>query len=229
MGVACADDGNACTSDDTCDAGGVCQPGAACAPCLTCVPDFGCTEVTPVDVGCDEPIAPGSPLALQPGASDARDTVSWKLTRGPATTPTAFGDPATTTDYTLCVHGRPDEFVSFPFYADVLLSTVLPGGATCADGRPCWKSVRAGRRYRDRAGLRGGVTHLDLRAGDAGRTRLSLKAKGAALALPALPIEGSVLVRLTADGGRCWQAEYTAPRRNDATSFRAKGAAVATP
>ncbi len=225
VGLAC-NDANGCTSSDACDVDGVCR-GTPCGPCSSCVLG-SCTSTAAATDVCDQPLEPGSPLTLEQGSSPARATATWKLTHGPAATPADFGDPSDATAYALCVYRRPPPEPS-PVYADVLLSAVLPGGATCADGKPCWKATKRGFKYQDKTGLRGGVTQLDLRAGKEGRTRLTLKSKGANLALPDLPIDGSVLVRLKADDGRCWQAVYHDPRKNDGSVFKADGAAHVQP
>ena len=224
-GLGC-NDGDPCTPDDTCDAAGICRPGPGCAPCTVCAPSVGCLASGAIATGCDGPTVPGSPLAFKHGSSDGKDAASWKLTRGPETFPGDFADPRANTSYTLCAFTSP--IGSTEFYTDKLLGLVLPGGATCADGRPCWKSSKNGFSYRDHTAARG-ITRLDLRAGAAGRTRLSLKGKGPNLTLPGLPTTLPVLVQLTADGGRCWQVEYTGARKNDSSRFRAEGTARSDP
>jgi len=70
-------------------------------------------------------------------------------------------------------------------------------------------------------GQHGGITRVDLRAGGEGRMRMTVAGRGAGLELPPFPLGGPLLMRLTADDGRCWQTEYLAPTRDDASSYRA--------
>jgi hypothetical protein len=86
-----------------------------------------------------------------------------------------------------------------------------------------WRGSQRSFRHRDRDSLRG-VRRMVLRAGPADRARLRLIGKGAALNLPALPLAGGndVTAQLHATGGACWEASFSAPRRNDARTYNAR-------
>jgi hypothetical protein len=72
--------------------------------------------------------------------------------------------------------------------------------------------------------LPNGILKLDLRAGDAGRARITLKGKGEPLPLPQLPITAlPVTVELRAGTGTCWSATYGAGvQHDDAALFKAR-------
>jgi hypothetical protein len=67
----------------------------------------------------------------------------------------------------------------------------------------------SGWRYGDRDGTPDGLQKLLLRAGDAGKSRLALKGKGAHLTLPAL---GSLALplrtQLRTQASGCWEADF---------------------
>jgi hypothetical protein len=126
----------------------------------------------------------------------------------------AFGDPVrAATGFALCAYD-----------ADglVLSESVLAGGS--CGGRPCWTALAAGGyRYRG-AATSSGLTRLVLKPASAGKARIRVEGRGAALDLPVLPIGTMpVTVQLVRrdDPARCWQAEYTTARANDATVYRA--------
>ena len=80
--------------------------------------------------------------------------------------------------------------------------------------------------YRDRDLTPNGIAKLDLRAGDAGRARITVKGKGANLGLPVLPLkqQPSAVVELLNTAGVCWEARFLAPAPvNDPARFRAVG------
>ena len=91
----------------------------------------------------------------------------------------------------------------------------------CA-GKPCWRSRGDDRvRYQNRERLPDGVDTMQLHAGVAGKARISAKAKGAALDLPALPLALPARVQLQRQNGPCWEATYTTTQRNDGRRFKA--------
>lgn len=70
------------------------------------------------------------------------------------------------------------------------------------------------------------MTKLTLKAGVAGKAKLSATGKGSNLRLPSLPLTGLVTVQFLVNDGRsreCWEAVYTAPSKNEAGKFDAKG------
>ena len=198
------DDGERCTGDDGCLAGtclgvpdAACEAGG-CAP----APAAGCRESTTfADVT----------LLVEDRAPDTRDELAWRWRRDPGTPLAAFGDPATSDGYSLCLYehggGAP---------ALVFAASAGPGG-TCG-GEPCWRSIRDGWVYRDRAGASDGLTRIELESGG----DVIVRGAGAALVPPAPPLALPVTVQLQGTHGECWEARYFAAGagRNDAERFR---------
>ncbi len=208
--VAPCDDGDGCTTMDRCVEGAcVGGPPLTCeSPCETCA--HGRCAV-PRDTGCGTDVPRGSTLALRAGGHAARNELGWRWRGGAPLVP---ADLDTSDSLTLCIA---DEGLDGPV---LRLAATVPGGGAC--GRhPCWQASAAGRRYRNDAGTPDGVTSIRVRPDAAGYGRIEVKAKGEHLAVPALPLTPSVLVRLQrAATGRCWEARFGAPTRNDATRFR---------
>ena len=100
---------------------------------------------------------------------------------------------------------------------------MLVGVAATTPARPCWKTVNGGFKYNDPAMAADGVRSIQLKSGAADRAKANVKGKGAGLAMPALGLDGPVTARLVRIGtNACWQATFSAPTRNDATTFKAK-------
>ena len=101
---------------------------------------------------------------------------------------------------------------------------LLPGGP-CGQ-RACWKTVSAGAKFADRDAKQSGFRKVKLRAGAQGAGFVSVRAKGARLQAPALPLTLPVTVQLLAADDvstECWQTRFTSASRNDAQRFRATG------
>ena len=155
-------------------------------------------------------------LVLKDSANDANDTLTWQWMKGEATTKTDFGDPLTTTDYTLCLY---DETGGVP---SLLLSATAPAGGTCA-GKPCWKETKKGFKYQDKERTLDGLAAIVLKEGNDGKARVTARGKGANLVMPALPLDTKVTVQLVNTAGVCWDAEYSTPAiKNQNTRFRDK-------
>jgi hypothetical protein len=153
---------------------------------------------------------------------DSSDTFSWRWLKGAATPAAVFGDPLATDDYTLCVF---DESTAQP---RLLLGTTIPAGGTCGR-KPCWSGLgrprgAKGFRYANAKGGPGGITALTLVPGIAGKAKVTVRGKGAALDLPPLPAPVPLRVQLEAANGACFDAAYAAAgvRKNDAARFKAK-------
>jgi hypothetical protein len=160
---------------------------------------------------CDAPARAGkSKLQLRDSAQDSSDSVIWRWSGGDALA-SQFGIPLTTTDYALCVYDRSGGA------ATLVQVATAPGGATCF-GRPCWKSLSHGFRFKSSNTSADGVQSVLLKEGLNGRAKLLVKAKGDRLALPP-PVSATqffaqdpaVTVQLVNSLGVCWQATYSAP------------------
>jgi hypothetical protein len=99
--------------------------------------------------------------------------------------------------------------------------TVPPSG-TCA-GKPCWKVLKTGFQYKDKALAAQGVAQILLKGNIVpGKAQLQLKGKGPNLPVTGLPFaqDPSVIMQLGNDAGTCWGTTFTAPAgKNLPTQF----------
>jgi hypothetical protein len=163
--------------------------------------------------GCAKPIVSGRASLVVRSKPNGRDGLVWRWASGAATAKEDYGDPPGGTDLIFCLYDA----------AGLAFTTEVPGGVLCPK-RPCWRTTRAGFRFRDRFGLAAdGIRALSLVAGGDGRARITLVAAGPALGLPSLPLDVPVTAQLVrGDGGRCWDARMSIARKNTATRFRAR-------
>ena len=165
---------------------------------------------TPV-VGCRQSLIAGAArLNLTDSTNDPRDAMSWRWTRG------AVGDgefrQATSRDVFLCLY----DGTSLRFDA------TIPAGALCGS-RACWRA--AGKRvlYRDRSQSRRGIVQVILAAGPSGSSQSQIVwlGQGAKLKPPAPPLTTPVTVQMVSGGG-CYEAVFSAARKNAPGRFRAR-------
>lgn len=216
LGAPCSD-GDACTTGDACDTG-VCLGGGpvACEPCESCDSVAGC--VAAPATGCRTPTLPRkASLQMKDGAPDAKDQVTWKWTRGAATTVADLGTPAGSAGFALCV---------FDATNALLVRLRAPAGGTCGTAS-CWAAlggaVPKGVRYKNRAATPDGIGVLLAKAGSAGQAKASLKAKGDPVPMPALGTLALPLrAQLRTDGGLCLEATFSAAGvvKNGTTEFK---------
>jgi hypothetical protein len=161
---------------------------------------------------------PGLPLALQTGcrqsaqshlryrnnANDAQDKLSWKWTKGNATTRTELGDPTTSADYQLCIFG------------ETALRRACCSGRTCQPARVSEALGRTGYKYSDSAASADGMKTMLLRGGPSGKAKLLVNGQGASLGDPSLPLPlntTGIRVQLTnQSSGLCWESEFPLSR-----------------
>jgi len=172
---------------------------------------IGCTTAT-----CQGALPQKAKLALKRTLDPAKDRLTWTWKSSGTVSLSSFGDPTTTSAYTLCVidqeGGQPT----------VQLDATAPAGDLCA-GVACWKAKPTGFQYKDKDLTPDGLAKIGLKAGDPGKAKLKASGKGANLALPTLPLTAPVTVRLLRkDAPVCWEATYSSPTKNDAASFKAK-------
>lgn len=151
---------------------------------------------------------------------DTRDQLKWKWSKGDATSVPDFKDPANgSASYHVCVYDASAN-------PQPRLDSDVPPSGTCT-GRPCWKASSTGFVYRNKTGAGAdGITSMKLRAGSAGRARIQVKGRGAALQSPALPLTIPVTVQFVAQDGlstECWQTTFSAFTKNESSRFSAKG------
>ncbi len=166
---------------------------------------------------CHGPTAPGAAqLQVRDASADAKDRLQWKWGKGAATTKSALGNPGVDTDYRLCLYDGQDA---------LLAHASAPAGGSCnaKSPRPCWKENATGFRYVDRDATPDGVQQLVLKSGPAGKAKITLKGRGAALQTPALPISHlPVKVQLINSIDECWAATYSTTLKNQTATFKAK-------
>lgn len=164
--------------------------------------------------GCRMPISSGAgQLQIRDRFPDTKDRLQWKWSKGAATAFSDFGSPLSSTNYELCLYDATSQLVSH---------ASAPAGGNCAS-RPCWKVVNGGYRYGSRDGTPDGLQQLRLKAGAAGRARISARGKGGNLKLPDLPIAHFPLtVQLQNGDGVCWSTTHSTTLRNQGDTLKSK-------
>lgn len=222
-GGSICDDGNPCTTGDGCFGGECAGLPVECGMCETCVIEAGgCTSAPRTDCVTSSDPSRGQ-LQFKNKASDAGDRVLFKFFRGGAVSEAGLGDPTSTSDHALCLWDESDQTPSLVFRA------TAPAGGTC-NGADCWQHAGPVSLYKDTERTPDGIKGIVVRAGDAGRSQVSLKGKGEPLGArplgtPILPLELPALAQFQIRGGACWQARYTEAgvKRNDDGKFKAVG------
>jgi hypothetical protein len=190
-----------------------------------------------VGVSCPPTPAPGCRTAdkgilkiKENGGS--KDLLLWKWIRGAATTQTEMGaDPVNgSTSYAVCVYQQSASVSSLAVELRVDRS-----GDSCG-GKPCFKALGGdppngdGWKYRDSDTASHGVLRMLLKGGDAGKSKILVKAKGLDIPLPGpvgvnyLHQDPDVIVQLvSSDGGACFETTLSTPaKRNEADQFKDK-------
>ncbi|HEY2773101.1 MAG TPA: hypothetical protein VGK20_03510 [Candidatus Binatia bacterium] len=207
------------------------QPVAlTCPACVDPVETSGVTAAATVGVTLDctftcPPVADAtcesgtkSSLKISDSADNSKDSMKWKLGGGPAIAQDDLGNPAASTTYTLCV------------YDSISGGDTLATSIAIAPGSNWTSKDPKGFSYKDKTGSSGGVTKASVKTGAAGKSKISLSAKGLALPLPA-PFSGSqffdmsprVVVQLHSNSApNCWSSAFTAATKNTAAKFSAK-------
>jgi hypothetical protein len=208
---------------------GTVEPGEQCETTdPRCNPDCtlagNCTD-QPV-LGCKVSAAVAkSKLQLKDNVADpldnTKDSGQYQWKSGALTDVSEFKDPVNTAgvDYRLCVYD-----------ADGLVAAhEVPSQGTC-DGKPCWKaSGSTGFQYGNKNGAVDGISQVKLKAGDAGKSSVSmkLKSKTGEFVSPPLPLTvPSVRAQLIVDDGVtpvCFETTLAAPTKNEPKQYSAKG------
>jgi hypothetical protein len=217
-----------CTTTCTFQPSGTSCTGGTCDGADTCVPATATTSATSTSttqtstssttsttlIGCSAIPAAG----CQPAAATKAQLrlgnakLAWKWTSSNAVATSDFGTPPLTTDYVLCIYDASGE----------KLSAEAPAGRMCGT-TPCWRVLGTiGFTYADKTGTHG-LTKVVLKAGSAGRGKISVNGSGANLRLPTLPLTTPVKVQLQQDGSSaCWEATYSTATTNTGSAFKAK-------
>ena len=211
-GTSC-NDGDACTTNDQCSNGEcVGGPPVTCDACLQCDPTLGC--VAQPQTGCRVSIASGAGNILLEDRKHGR--LIWNWDRGEATAQSDFGDPRTTTGYTLCVYQNTDQT------PELVLSASAPPDNSC-DGHKCWARTRnGGFAYTSPHPNDDGLTAIELRAGTNGNALAEVTGRRPNLTAAPQPLDTTVTVQLQADNGSCWSADFSSPTKNTSKVFKSK-------
>ncbi len=208
-GSSCVDS-DPCNGAESCDGAGVCTPGTPLPcddgnPCTqdACTTGVGCVYDTTPAAGCRA--AAKSILLIKNNATDAKDKLNWKWTKGAATALGELGTPTGTTNYTLCVYSGTSAAV-----------VSLPSGAS-------WTALSKGFKYKDLSGAPDGATKAVLKSGAAGKAKALVKGKGVNLPdAPAPAFALPVTVQLVNDANNtCFEAVYTVAKKNTSAQFKA--------
>jgi hypothetical protein len=175
-----------------------------------CVPSGSCSY-TP-ETGCKLPtVAAKSKMSFKNNADDTKDQGQFQWKSGAETLVTEFSDPTTTGEtWSWCTYDN----------------GVLVRGSDVASGAVGWAaSGTTGFQFK---GDVEGVAQIKVKAGEAGKASVSVKAKSKLgnFVSPTLPLTGPTVAQLVIDNGvttTCFQSTAGIPSKNDAASFSAKG------
>jgi cysteine-rich repeat protein len=161
-------------------------------------------------LGCQPALSKSAKLKIKTGGARALVASAWKS--GVETPLPIFGEPRSTSDYTLCIYDSTGLRMHF----------TAPAGSTCINGRACWRLGSEGFKYADRGSTHDGISRVVLKPGEAGRAQLRMVAKEAT-DLVSLPLTLPATAQLHAKDGACFQAAFDSARRNDPARFEATG------
>lgn len=154
--------------------------------------------------GCNATFARGS-VALNAD----KDSLRIKAKKG-VTLPGFFGDPTDATSHATCIYDGSGA---------LLLELPVAAGGAGTNGKPLWKLRKEKATYKDKAGTAGGVVKVGQRSGRKG-AGFDVSARGANLALPALPVAPPLTVQhRTLDGG-CGEIVFDTFSKNDAAQVK---------
>lgn len=162
--------------------------------------------------GCQPAATLRSVLSVKRDELTSKNKLTWKWKSSAAVTSGDFGAPLTASNYLLCVYGA----------GAPPMGAVAPAGQLCA-GKPCWRQTATkGFAHSDKERTPVGLKKIVLKAGEAGKAKITLKGEGPALGPVSLPLTTPAVVQLTRlDGGPCWEATYGTSTKKDETQFKA--------
>jgi len=159
-------------------------------------------------------------LAYADSTTDAKDKLTFKLTRGASTAVADFGDPTTIDGFELCLYAG-----GAPVY-----EMAAPADGDCSD-KACWKASSKGPIYGNKAGTPHGLTAIKL-AAIAGSDKTSVAVTGKGGNLPELPVPlgEPLIVQVRNALGHCWGAVFDEPGQvvQDAVKRKLKASLKAT-
>ena len=150
-----------------------------------------------------------------------KDSLTWTMNGAEETLVDEFRDPVNdgVATHRVCIYDGSGQ-------DQPLAQAEIPPMSTCG-AVPCWKAAGTkGFKYRNPIGTPDGVTVARLRAGDAGKTKLQVKARGLHLSTPSLPLSLPVTVQYVVTDGTtttCFENVFTQALKNESDLFKAKG------
>lgn len=183
---------------------------------LDCVPSGSCPFEP--STGCRTPFVTGkSQLQLKDNADNSKDKGKFQWKAGSATTLLDFNDPLTA-----------GETYSWCLYDDGALvrGSDVPSAGTCGT-KPCWKATGTkGFQFKGDKEING-VAQIKLKEGVDGKAQVQVKAQSKLgnFVSPTLPLSTNVVSQLVIDDGvapLCFEATFTAPKKNDAAQYKSK-------
>ncbi len=169
--------------------------------------------------GCDMPAK--SILQIKDRDGDGageKDKISWKYLGGPAQSAGDFGSPVASTGFELCIYSG----------AALTLSAIVESGGTCV-GKPCWRSINNGFKFKDKAAATHGVFNVTLKGhATLAKSKVLFKGKDGALPLSAstlpLPVSTVEVRLINSDNSNCWGADFPVGSviKNTEEQFKAK-------
>ena len=191
FGDCCAPD---CTFEST---GAPCSDGSMCNGQESC---DGAGSCEPSDPMC-KASARGA-FRLINRDDDSRDTIRWKWLTGQVTTLAELGSPTGTTEFALCI-------------IDSIEGEEIVARELLFDRGEAWRSRATGFRYSTRTGIPDGITRARIKAGIEGRSKITLKGKGAQTRLPEslspfqyFSVSPTLMLRLVNSEGTCWESRF---------------------
>lgn len=230
-GTSC-EDGLVCNGEETCNGAGLCQGGSppdcnassgVCAFSNVCEEPVGCLYTPTPASGC---LSPWVKAALRISeVHEGRESFKVRMTYASGLVQSDFGDPTSSTDYTVCLY-RND---TGDFVGEIILDR---GGDSCA-GVPCWKSTDRGFVYNDVQRSADGIRQAKLfyTPDDMGMLviRGSNNSRKGMLAQPLgitkrleHAFDGALLQVRSSDGPACFEENLTRVIRTGPTYFGAK-------
>ncbi len=169
-------------------------------------------------VGCLSPAIPGRGRVMIRNRHDGRSKIKWKWIAGEETTLADLGDPSSSSDYVLCLYDEIGGQPRLDLEQDLLAAT------GCKNG-PCWQATSSGFKYKDRSRRHNATDSARLKAAEAQKAKVKVRAVGPTLGPPNLPLSQATTVRVQLNNletGACWETVHTTSTRNDSEYFKAR-------
>ena len=146
-----------------------------------------------------------SKISIKGDGSGDKDKLQWKWGNGPEVLYPSINSPLTGNTYQLCLYPN----------GSLLTEIELPSPTGWTTKDP--KSYT----YADKTATFGGVAKLQIAAGAAEKSKLSLKGSGTNLPIGLLPATTWTIQLADNASGTCWSSSFPTPSLSDATNFKA--------